>query len=431
MLFFLTASWASDIKRAGTSLYQIFRISTHKKPEDLCDLWDTSQKGALAKMFQALIILDIKMEHQDYWIQVDRFCSHLGGEKQEIPEDFVPNIKAYFEELSHTAMAAGSVTNIFLAKRKDGKKAVIKVYVPETEKNHEFVAGFIERFISFCKNRSGLVNSKELICEINEDFYKEYDLNEEFKSAQILWEIFKKDPDIQVSKPLISDGRKWIALEYMEGKTLPQFMLTENATEKERSEIFRLIFKFFIKTIKNGYFYSDFSPGNLLIMRKKDKLALQVIDCGGLRILTKEQSKALVEFLKVETPDRWSQAWPENCAKSFANNKETIRQFFKSFGSTDEDLANEETLRYLWRLFTAFMHPISKNKVLSSSYKEDKIAFEEHIRENMPDNARGPLRSLQLLRTFEYLFSLYYRLDVKLNLYQELEKLEKNLKRNS
>ena len=67
MLLFLTASWVKDNKRAGTSLYQMLRISTYNAAEDLCDLWENGQPGSLAKLFQSLIILDIKMNNEEYW----------------------------------------------------------------------------------------------------------------------------------------------------------------------------------------------------------------------------------------------------------------------------------------------------------------------------------------------------------------------------
>ena len=426
MLFVLVAGLLNDVKRIGTSFHHIVRLSRYKNARDICDLWDKGQQGPLAKMLQSLLILNTKMEHKEYWYYADKFCSHFGGAVGMLSEDDVKTLQPYCREISRTSFASGSVAHIFLAMTKDGEKIVIKVRHKDLEKTHAFVSRFIDHFISFSKNRTGLSNNKALVHVINVDFAKEYDLNEEFKKTQILWKLFQNDPDIQVTKPFLSGGIEWVALQYMNGQTLPHFMLTQKPSKLDRERIFYLLFKFFIKTIKHGYLYSDFNPGNFLIARRKGKVFLQVIDSSGLVPLTPTQSVALLQFFTLKIPHNWSLQWPKNCSSYFERHKSFLKHFFMSFGSKSKDLDDDEKLKYLWRLFSTFTHPMVKNQTLPSSYVKDKASYKEHITKNMPKDVQGPPSSLLLLRVFDYVFALYYRLEVEMNLYKVMEEVCKS-----
>lgn len=231
------------------------------------------------------------------WIQVEALIERELGRP----------INEVFSEIDRTAIAAGSIGQVYRARLTDGQQVALKVQRPGIDvvvaQDISLIKSLAElvSLTEFGKNFDivGLADefSKALVAEL--DFTTEAEYTTQLR--QNLQDTRLYDPQ-QIVVPQVYDSlttTKLLTIEWLDGLPILQAKLSkagENSDETRlRSKLTTLMFRAFFKQVYiDGFFHADPHPGNIFYLQD-GRLAL--LDCGMIGRLDPRTQQILTEML--------------------------------------------------------------------------------------------------------------------------------------
>ena len=145
-------------------------------------------------------------------------------------------------------------------------------------------------------------SSGNVIKYLGEQILKEGDLNHEFKLQTKFFEIWNKNTNIYVPKP-ISIKNNVLRMEYFKNDTWKCIEEIENSKEKWKG--FLLLKEFFFTSFNKNLLHGDISPFNTLINIEQNKVKICVLDYGLSSEISKKQLEGFNE-MTVNSPHQFA-----------------------------------------------------------------------------------------------------------------------------
>lgn len=191
-----------------------------------------------------------------------------------------------FEQRAHAAASMGQVHRAWL---KTGEAVAVKVQYPGSEQMVDGDLKNLESAIKLVKTvASDMLRNKKfdltpIYEEIAEHLRQETDACRESFNARLMAQVFANQPNIKVpAVHLPLSGLKVITYEFIEGKSIKDFINDDAQTQADREHIAGLLTQaFWGQLLRGGVLHADPHPGNYLITPDR-KLAL--LDYGCVKI---------------------------------------------------------------------------------------------------------------------------------------------------
>jgi ubiquinone biosynthesis protein len=209
------------------------------------------------------------------------------------------DINELFKEFSQMAIAAASISEVFLAKTLAGEKVAVKILKPGIEKTLDKDIKFFIFLAKIIDNNFASLQRLKLIEVVNLFqimIKKEMDLTLEAAAASQLRENHSNDKGVYVPKiHWEMTSKNILTLEWLEG--IPIYKISE--LKKHKIDINKVVrnfaFMFFNQAYRDGFFHADLHPGNLLVKKNGD---IELIDFGIIGTLDRKTKVYLAEILK-------------------------------------------------------------------------------------------------------------------------------------
>jgi ubiquinone biosynthesis protein len=217
----------------------------------------------------------------------------------EIRRQIEQPLEEVFEQISETAIAAGSIAQIHRAVLKDGRSVAVKIQRPNID-------NIVARDIALFKQIAALLSTTQfgkrysIVALANEfsislqnelDFTLEASYTDELRRNLSQGKWF--DPG-QIVVPQVYhslSGKKILVLEWLEGKPL----LQSSPNKEQRHAFTTLLFRAFLQQyLTDGFFHADPHPGNLFYL--SDGRA-GILDCGMMGVLDSRTQSLMVELV--------------------------------------------------------------------------------------------------------------------------------------
>ena len=224
-----------------------------------------------------------------------------------IERELGQSITAVFSEIDRSAIAAGSIGQVYRAVLVDGQKVALKVQRPGIDvvvaQDISLIKSLAElvSLTEFGKNFDmvGLAEefSKALIAEL--DFTSEAEYTQQLRQNLSDTKLFDSQ---QLVIPQVYDSlttNKLLTIEWLDGVPILEAKLPEIADNhseiQRRSKLTTLLFRAFFKQVYiDGFFHADPHPGNIFYL-EDGRLAL--LDCGMVGRLDPRTQQILTEML--------------------------------------------------------------------------------------------------------------------------------------
>ncbi len=139
---------------------------------------------------------------------------------------------------------------------------------------------------------------KYLAIKLSEDLHsitKEYNMLEKFQYLKMVPKVLEIDDYIDLGQT-----KYFIALEYIKGKTLKEYMENYRINIRDLLSIIIIIGEMIKKVHKEGYVFGDVKPENIMIDEKNNEI--KVIDLGSLCPI----GSSLKEFTPIYDRSKWN-----------------------------------------------------------------------------------------------------------------------------
>ncbi len=217
-----------------------------------------------------------------------------GGQVRAIVErELGSPVESLFEEWWDLPLAAGTVSQVHMARTHDGQQVVVKVQYPNVEKAIEHDIHLLKMARPLLRLVFGLRNLGELLEELRTLLLNECDFQAEARVQEKYRQVFSHDPDVLVPKayPALTT-RQVLTMEYVAGLRYYEFAAT--APEALKDKVGAVIWRIAVEAIFKHHLYNaDPHPGNYIFVG--DKVCF--IDFG----FTKEFSDAFVDAWRDHT----------------------------------------------------------------------------------------------------------------------------------
>jgi ubiquinone biosynthesis protein len=218
----------------------------------------------------------------------------------EIRRQIEQPLEDVFEQISETAIAAGSIAQIHRAVLKDGRSVAVKIQRPNID-------NIVARDIALFKQIAALLSTTQfgkrynivaLADEFSTSLQNELDFTLEASYTDELRRNLAQghwfDPG-QIVVPQVYhslSSQKILVLEWLEGKPLLQAAVND---KEQRRAFTTLLFRAFLQQyLTDGFFHADPHPGNLFYLQ--DGRA-GILDCGMMGILDSRTQSLMVELV--------------------------------------------------------------------------------------------------------------------------------------
>lgn len=238
--------------------------------------------GVLTKVSQ---ILNLNNEGDDVFSNCKPFSKDITHDffiNQILTKEEFKNVHLYIDEVFNS----GSIGQVYKCNYKNDN-IIIKVQYKGLKKQTKNDLKMLEKIISYLYNVS---NVYEIVDSIKQTINDELDYQLELENIKHIRQLFIDDPTIIIpyTYPELSSDN-YISMQYLEGKTLSEFILT--ASEEERNIVGQRLTDFIFKNIYCfNILYSDCHYGNFLI---SDDLKINIIDFGCIHYIDNELVRKL------------------------------------------------------------------------------------------------------------------------------------------
>ena len=309
-----------------------------------------------------------------------------------------------FDSFNMQAIAAASIGQVHEA-YKDGKRLAVKIQYPGVAENIHSDISMAKPFILRYMGVSATA-VQQYVEEITERLIEETDYVKELQNGLEAHEIAMLHRDVVVPKfyPEFS-SKKVLTMEWLEGKTLNEFIETEKNQEK-RNAVGQALVNFFQDQVHiKKKFHADLHPGNFIIT---DDYKLGVIDFGCTKAL----------------PDVVYENYFALADNNVLEDKEKLKSIFIKLDFLRESDTSEEMEMY-WDIILKTIELISRPLRVDSfdfsdeQYNIDLQTFGDQLNKDerlKNDNAaRGSRHTLFLHRAFIGLFGILYNLKAQVS----------------
>lgn len=217
--------------------------------------------------------------------------SGLGGSIQNLFQDFDP-----------TPLASASISQVHLARTKDGEKVVVKVQRPGIEQTMRgdldllyLVAKILETSIEEVQ----IIAPSEALAEFEKALVRELNFTEELSNLIQIQDLLDPNRSVVVPKPYPDLSCKTVlTMEHFEGRSVREITPGTELAEHVATEILHASIK---QVMIDGFFHGDPHAGNLLYNDNGD---VCMIDLGLAGRLTEAQRTEIVSlFFGIVTRD--------------------------------------------------------------------------------------------------------------------------------
>ncbi len=214
--------------------------------------------------------------------------------------------EALFETFDQTAIAAGSIAQIYRAQLKNGQSVAVKIQRPGIEV-------IVNQDIGLFKQIAGLLSSTDFgkrysIVNLAEEFgnslRSELDFTQEASYTERLRQSLSQsrwfEPNQVVVPQVYHDlsSRKILVIEWLEGLPLLKAAIAMDSSTAglaTRHAFTSLAFRVFLQQyLIDGFFHADPHPGNLFYLNDG---RLGILDCGMMGTLNPRMQSVMVELV--------------------------------------------------------------------------------------------------------------------------------------
>lgn len=207
------------------------------------------------------------------------------------------DVSEHFQEIDTEPMAAASISEVFSAILKNGKKVILKVRRPEIVDKVKVDLSLLKdvaQILHTYRPRLQNLNLPMIVCSFENTILEELSFSKEKSNIERFARNFKEDPLIYVPK-VYTDycTDSIICMEYIEGIKITN--LVENHQNFDLKEIVQKGLKNYLdQIIVYGFFHGDPHPGNLMILNNGKFVFL---DFGNMGKLLESDKKQLESFV--------------------------------------------------------------------------------------------------------------------------------------
>jgi ubiquinone biosynthesis protein len=216
---------------------------------------------------------------------------------QSIEKNLKKKISEVFIEFDCKVIAAASISQVYKAKKLDGKEVAIKILRPKIHEEYRknikflyFIASFLDLFEKFKRLRA------KNVIEIFDNAMKiELDLRMEASAAEEIRNDLIEDTNIYI--PIVDwelTTTDLLVLEWVHGIKVSDVKKLKECNINCRTLASNLAISFFNQAYKNGYFHADMHPGNIIV---REDGVLVFIDFGIMGRLKEKDRIAIAEIL--------------------------------------------------------------------------------------------------------------------------------------
>ena len=261
---------------------------------------------------------------------------------QSIEKNLKKKISEVFIEFDYKVIAAASISQVYKAKKLDGKEVAVKILRPKIHEDYGknikflyFVASFLELFRKFKRLRT------KNVIEIFDNAMKiELDLRMEASAAEEIKNDLIEDVNIYI--PVVDwelTTNELLVLEWIEGINVSDIKKLKECNINLRTLASNLAISFFNQAYKNGYFHADMHPGNILV--KKDGV-LVFIDFGIMGRLKEKDRIAIAEILNGFLNQNYLRVAEVHLEVGYIDKDVDVQIFAQSLRSIGASIVNKE-----------------------------------------------------------------------------------------
>ncbi|MBK8651741.1 MAG: AMP-binding protein [Elusimicrobia bacterium] len=254
-------------------------------------------KGPLIKIAQTLSYLDMdlspsarglltELQHRSPPLAADKIRAVVRRSLGQDPRDL-------FAEWSDAPLAAASVSQIHLARLKEGARVAVKVRYPGIDRIVKSDLRAVRAFLPLLARATGVRNVRENFEEAKKMLLAECDFRREAAFMDRFRSIFAEDPIISI--PAVYHGycsESVLTMDYVDGQTYAEFKATGTGADFDRAG--QALVRFFDKAaLQHGLFNADPHPGNYLFKNGR----VYFLDFG----FCKEWTPEFIGFWKAQT----------------------------------------------------------------------------------------------------------------------------------
>lgn len=202
-------------------------------------------------------------------------------------------ISKLFKEWHDTPIAAGSVSQLHLARLPNDKLVVVKVRYPKILQAIRSDFYLLRMLSPLLRNLWGLSNIRELIDELEDLMLSECDFLQAGKFQEEFRKNFQDDPEIIIPKAYLDYSTSAVlTMDYIEGKSYDEFKKSSTQDEKNKTSV--IMWRMAALSLNRFCLYNaDPHPGNYIFVDGK----VAFIDFG----FTKRFSRTFTDLWKKQT----------------------------------------------------------------------------------------------------------------------------------
>ena len=210
--------------------------------------------------------------------------------KNELGNDWIKK----FSSFEKTAAKAASLGQVHKATILGSNYSVAcKLQYPDMNSAIEADLKQLKIIMKIYSKIDNSIDTNEIYDELQERLFEETDYENEYKNILIYKNIFKKDTNINIPKPLLPfSTKKLITMTWLEGEPLSKvYKANSNLRNKIASNLFRA---WYLPFYKYGIIHGDPHPGNYTINHENSSINL--LDYGSIRIFKPEFVAAVIKL---------------------------------------------------------------------------------------------------------------------------------------
>ncbi|KAH9824856.1 ABC1 family-domain-containing protein [Melampsora americana] len=248
--------------------------------------------------------------------------------------EFKERIEDVFDEFSQSPIACGSIAQVHKAKlRHTGEIVAVKVQRPAIPIQIEFDLFAYKSLLYVCEKAFG-IPIYFIAQYVADQIRHETDFVREAKNSEKTSQYFESDPKLKnnILVPKVNWGlttKRVLTTDFVEGgcRLTEEDKLKKNGIDKKN--VMDLAMNMFSSMVfKFGWLHCDLHPGNVLVIKKDEKMKLALIDHG----------------LYIQLPDKFRAEYCELWRSIFVLDTDSIQRIASGWGIANSELFASATL---------------------------------------------------------------------------------------